>query len=306
MPAIIKARAACTCSSTSPAAAQAVGYNLLTYGSHVTLGQNWFPWTGNVATQNLTQNADGSVTDNGGAGNHYNAHVTSTNINGSNFTQGVCFAGGGYFECTFKFTGLPAGFGTPQTADGWPSWWCSDPGITTFQQHTEIDWMEWFCNAADPSVNLPPNSIGGTAAAFNSGIIDWYSSSLPLTNGCSCIGSGNYGYNDTCFVPSNNDPSQYHKVAGLWVPATATTQGYSKTYFDNNQVGPTHTWSLYDGGIGPTGVPGGTSSPFSALDSSHIQLLWGTGTNNPMTVSAINVWQKDDSQNIRRGVALGS
>jgi hypothetical protein len=275
-----------------PPQAAAHGFSTLTYGPHVTLGTNWWPWLGDNSAQGLVQNSDGSVTDQGGKGNSYNAHVVSTSSNGTNFSHGVLFGGGGYFECTFRFDGDGPGWGTPQAADGWPSWWCSDPGTGNAPIHVEIDWFEWFCNAG--SVNLPPNSIGGTNTAFNSGMIDWYGSGQ-------WMGSGSVGYNDSAYAPSTNDPSQYHKVGGLWVPATQSSDGMSCVYFDDVQVGPVHTWKPYNGGSTPEGV-GGTAPNFSSLDVSKIVLLWGTGSNNPMTVSAINVWQRDDSQNIRRGV----
>jgi hypothetical protein len=282
--------------TTAPPQAVAVGMTLLTYGPAVTLNTNWWPWTGNIATQNITQNADGSVTDHGGAGNQYNAHVVSTNTNGTGFTTGVIFGGGGYFEITMKFSGLPGGYGRPETADGWPAWWYSDPGTNNAPMHVEVDILEWFVNASD--AGLPANAIGGTAQAFSSAPIDWYGpgQQTPM------FGS-DAGLDSTSRVPANNDPSQYHKVGGLWVPATSTTQGYLKTFFDDVQVGPMPTWTLYNGGTVPVGA-GGTAPNWSSLDVSKVVLLWGTGTNNPMTVSSIKVWQRSDGANIRRNVPL--
>jgi len=40
------------------------------------------------------------------------------------------------------------------------------------------------------------------------------------------------------------------------------------------------------------------------LDMQHCRMMVGTCTQNPLTVYACSVWQKDDSKNVRRGTPL--
>ena len=91
-------------SSAVPTAAAAVGYNTETFGPAVTLGSNWLLWTD---AANVKQNGDGSVTIAGG-GNGYNAQIATATPNGSGSLNGEAFGGGGYFEATLSFTGVPS------------------------------------------------------------------------------------------------------------------------------------------------------------------------------------------------------
>lgn len=258
-----------------PTQAAAVGYTLLTSTGTV-LNTNWFGLSGS----SLTQNSDGSITDAGGVPNQYNAHCSTVNGTGGNF-QGVAFAGGGYFECTFSFTNPPSdGY---QGTNGWPSWWATSvesdsfSGVTALPngQNLEYDACEYLDQVNDH---------------FNATDINWVS------------GTNVHQDSEQCPTPSGFDPSQPHKYGWLWVPATSTTQGYIKSYIDNVQTGPTFTWNQC---TNPSASPGSSGNPyFSIIDRAHQRLWFGSGTKNVMTVYNVNVWQATDANNMRSGVAL--
>ena len=86
-----------------PTPAAALGYNTETFGSGLTLGQNWFPMAfsgNNPALSGATQNSDGSVAISGAGGdNSYNAQI-STATPGSTPSNwiGEAFRGRGLFS----------------------------------------------------------------------------------------------------------------------------------------------------------------------------------------------------------------
>ena len=46
-------------------------------------------------------------------------------------------------------------------------------------------------------------------------------------------------------LPQGTDPSQPQTYGFLWMPATLTTQGYAKFYFDGQQIGSTIYWNKF-------------------------------------------------------------
>jgi hypothetical protein len=83
-------------------------------------------------------------------------------------------------------------------------------------------------------------------------------------------------------------------------PATSSTKGYAKWFFDDVQVGNTLTWNQYSQSSTPPPVAG--SSAFSVMDTRHLVLILGTGS-NPVTISAVPVWQRSTAHNIELGAA---
>jgi hypothetical protein len=247
-----------------PAPAAAVGYNTQTFGPNVTLGQNWFAMAG----ADVVQNADGSVTDRGGTPNHFNHHVTAVDVSSQNAMKGTAFKGGGYYEWELSFTGDAS----EQQADGWPAFWLNgmegDYGfsfITKFtgNEQVEYDAAEWGKGASNN---------------YGAGIIDW--NCVPGGGTKSNLDQGKSG---VATVPGVNF-SQKHKYGFLHVPATDTSDGYVKNYFDGQQVGDTYTWSKHTGQGSPL---------FSIMDLQHFLFIFGTGTANPLTVYSFRAWQKD-------------
>jgi hypothetical protein len=294
--------------STAPPQAQAVGYNLQTFGSAVTVatavnsttsypeligGANWAPYTfTGTSWKNIgyTQNADGSVTLNGTGqtfGNGLSTAVAgdaNTTTNRLSFT-GTAFGGGGYFEATMKSTGTM-------------SFWFND-----------IETMNGV------SVNAGPNPWPGQAAGYG----DWVevdmaefdtaqSYGIAFHNWYATVGSGtNSGSIFPKVMPSPTpDYTQYHKYGFLWVPATATAQGYGTFYFDGTAVG-TLTWNKYNSALGPPPTPAQTTtgggSTFSVLDTLHAALILGCNSGDTLTISSVNVWQATAANNLVNSVS---
>ena len=280
-------------SGVPPMAAE-VGYNKRTHGPHVTLGQNWFAVPG--ASNGVRQNSDGSVTDLGpinGGNWHYNFHFgTERDAGGGNF-GGVAFGGGGYFEIVMSIQGNIKGWCTPGQGDcnGWPAWWFDalEGAYKDFpnppchpMQHIEYDAAEF----------LPASNRD-----YSAGIIHWSDANSPPDR----FNNNSTGQDSNVHIANQTDFSGRNKFGWLWVPATSTTQGYCKQYYNDKQVGATYTWTPYTGGSKP-GDPG--CPPWSVLDMQHCRMMVGTCTQNPLTVYACSVWQKDDSKNVRRGTPL--
>jgi len=96
-------------------------------------------------------------------------------------------------------------------------------------------------------------------------------------------------------APSNIDWTQYHKIGFLWVPATSSTNGSATYYLDRQQMGDAATWAQFTGQSPP---PTGQPWTFGILDSQHLAIMIGTGTNQPMTVQSVNVWQASAAGNL--------
>lgn len=261
-----------------PPQAAAVGYNTLTLGPDVTLNENWFAYPG----ANLRQNADGSLTDLGGVPNHYNAHVCSTHPIANGQIGGTAFGGGFYAEIEWTWTPPTTGY---QNTDGWPSWWATTAEADSRYNVTRLP------NEGNLEFDCAEYMNSGNSNEFNHGIIHWYGGSGALYS------NNNAGMSGSAHHPPGVDPRQKYRIGWLWVPATANSKGYTKGYVNGQQVGNTYTWDKWGGG----GVPGQPNCPpFSIQDAGHCQLIWGSGSKNPVTAYRIWVWQKDKSQNISR------
>ena len=261
--------------SSAPAMAAAVGYNLRTYGPAVTLNRNWFALSG----ANVRQNSDGSVTDLGGAPNHWNAHVSTVRGQSGDFF-GVAFGGGGYFEATFSWVPPSVGY---QNVDGWPAWWATTVEADSFNKISPLPGNHNLEYDSYEAMNP------GDSNEYNAGIIVWDGNGIVYSN-------NNTGQSGSTHPATSVDVTQKNRVGWLWVPATANSKGYIKNYYNRVQVGNTYTWDRYVG----------TSASFAWMDAGHTRLWFGSGTRNPMTVYAVNVWQASDAGNMRVGVPLPS
>ncbi|HYZ20876.1 MAG TPA: hypothetical protein VE690_01850, partial [Rhodopila sp.] len=264
-----------------PAVAAAVGYNAETFGPNVSVGSNWqkFSFYGvNPATVNVTQNSDGSVTINPG-GDNYGGQLSTASVDPTAGSfQGIAFGGGGYFQATMSFNG-PASFWANdiETMNGvsegrGPNQWPGQP--TGYGNWIEADMAEF-----------------DSPGVYGVGIHNWYGS----------VGSGN----DTNTGPISGSPvypagadfTNPNTYGFLWVPATATTQGYAKFFFNGVQVGNTITWNQYNPSAGPApSLSNGTA--FSVMDSLHLALILGTGASSSVHVYSVAVWQKSAANDI--------
>jgi hypothetical protein len=293
-------------SNNIPAAAAAVGYNTRTFGPAVTLNGNWVPWNfygaGAQPAGAASQNSDGSLFISGLENNTYGATVsTASQTRTAKGWTGTAFGGGAYFEAVLSFTGQgngPYKNGGPAFysldvehtsqgpyAVGWPGM-PKDSSGKIYNDFFEVDIMEYDVKEY----------------SYQNGIGNWYgypsSSGHSTSNPHQSVG----GSAGSVLVPARTDFSQFHKYGCLWVPATPSTQGYLKFYFDDVQTdSPTFYWNYYD----PTDVsnypappPINGSTAMSAMDWRHMVLILGTGTNQPMTVQSVSVWQASGANNL--------
>ena len=177
------------------------------------------------------------------------------------------FGGGAYIQAKISFQNAPAGW-TP-TADGWPAFWGDPPdsiAADVGKPHVEPDFFEY--------------ETAGNSHQFQFGLQDWHAD-----GSVTWAGDGGYGHPTTVNLPANFDPSQEHTYGFLWEPATATTQGLAEMFVDNVQMGPTYQWTQGSG-------------PFSNMDTLPIEVIFGTGSANPMKVYDLQVWQKSTAQDV--------
>jgi hypothetical protein len=284
------------------------------------------------------QNPDGSIFLSGKSGTSFGGTLSSAlATSAAPYFTGVAFGGGGYFEATLSFTGQgngPYANGGPafwaediehMSADSninpqhvqWPGsdrpwsssttyaidaivshggyYWISavngNVGNTPkngssqwqpYQSWIEVDFMEY-----DAGKYLYQNGIGHWAT-FPGGS---FSTSNPYQGARNCRGC--------VAVPTGTDFSKPHRYGCLWVPATPTTRGYLKFYFDGVQTAsPTFYWNYYDPASPPPPVNGSTA--MSVMDQRHLALILGTGTDQPMTVQSVSAWQGSSANNLTR------
>jgi hypothetical protein len=279
-----------------------VGYNVRTFGPQITLGTtastttsypqfikgaNWVPYTftGTSWTHiGVVQNSDGSITLNG-AGEAFGNGVTTAPAGnpGANAPwTGIAFGGGGYFEAVMAFTG-PASF------------WAND-----------IETMNGV------SIGTGPNPWPGQGSGYG----DWIETDFAEFDSTGVYGFavhnwyGQVGSNDNTSTTGSGSPvtvpgadyTKPNKYGFLWVPATSSSQGYAKFYFNETQVGNTITWDPYSSTLSPApaqnsaGAGGGNA--YSVLDTLHLALILGGSSGSTNTIYSVSVWQKSASHNL--------
>ena len=88
---------------------------------------------------------------------------------------------------------------------------------------------------------------------------DWYgvyNITCPGKGFCGVSNAGGGGTNFSNFrvkPPAETDYTGYHKFGFLWVPATATAQGYAQYFFDGTATDDKITWDQYTRPASPTG-----------------------------------------------------
>lgn len=95
--------------------------------------------------------------------------------------------------------------------------------------------------------------------------------------------------------------SDYNLYGCLWVPATATTQGFLQPYLNGAPVGyaagaPIARWNQYNSALLPPSVLGADAG--SILDVSKMVFLFGTDVTCPMQIASFEVWQVSGANNI--------
>ncbi len=288
---------------TVPPQAANVGYTTLTYGPNLELGINIFPFDffGNtpVASQVTQSVPGGAILILGQNGNPYNAGIcTAQSATNSQGFTGTVFGGGYYIEAELSFTAGAVSLTPPLT--GFPAFWGEDAAHLTNSPVSEIpdppapfanyyrfeepDYMEWLsANTTDSSYTMTLHDWNGAPPAYAQQVA---SSSL-TTYGQLSIGTASF--------------ESRNKYGALYVPATATTTGYMQAYFNGAAVGNPVEWVEYNSmetlppTLGTPANPAGTA--FNILDVRQLAILFGTGTNTPMTVWSLTVWQASAAGN---------
>lgn len=306
---------------TPPAPAAAVGFNTLTYGPTILLGATgggaadpvtgWPAFTGGVNWAPFTfygtswrsigavQNSDGSVTLDG-TGENFGNGLSTANPPVNGVFAGQTFGNGGFFEATMKSTG-PFAF------------WANDMESMGYAAQGDLTKRHWPGQAADYGDWIEADmSEFDSTGVYGGAMHNWYAGNIcsgnsfginslnpPGTAGCgiNTLGSGS-SFNQ---LPTNccagADFTQYHNYGFLWKPATSTTQGYAKWFFDRQQVGNTITWNQYNPALAPPPVDNGTGngSAYSIMDVRHMALILGGSPGATNTISSVQVWQADGS-----------
>jgi hypothetical protein len=288
-----------TTTPSIPEPAAAVGYGTLTFGPNVTLNGNWQPFefygTGAQPAGYATQNADGSLFLSGTGHTSGNGVSTALHTHTGNKWTGIAFGGGGYFEAVLSFTGQGKG----PYLNGGPAFWALDIEHTS-QGPYKVSWPGMPPDAAghpyDDYFEVDFMEYDAGTYAFQNGIGNWYG--YPPTKSTSNPYEAVGNSAGSVIVSSDTDFSQYHKYGCLWVPATPSTQGYLKFYFDGVQVGQTFYWNYNNPNNPFPPPPVNNSTAMSGMDERHLFLILGTGTSQPMTVQSVTVWQASAANNL--------
>lgn len=268
-------------SQTAPSPASGAGLTNRVLGPSVTLGTNWFVngIQGGYLGSAVVQNGDGSVTL-GGTGN--GGITTIQSATGPATYTGKAYTGATYFEATMSVSG-----GAINTSHGaWPAFWANDVEIqatgavtpTTQWPGQASNYGRWIEN------DIAEFAAGGTTLCTGNALHDWYNT----------VGSGvqvSTSFGNAC-LPAGQNISASHRYGFLWTPATSTTQGSAKYYIDDvltNSV----SWNQYSAAAIPPPIYGSTA--FSVMDTRHMYPILSSGVDNPLTVTAVSVWQKPAS-----------
>jgi hypothetical protein len=283
-----------------------VGYSVRTYGPNLTLVTSTttapntaglFAWdfVGEATGGSASPNSDGSVSIVGGGTQGNNSQVASAKSgSAAGSFEGIAFGGGGYFEAVLKFDGWQGQSGNSKSqSGGWPAFWGMSvehlaitggdqvPGQAAgYENFIEMDFMEYDLENGQ-----------GNDEVYGSTLINWYGK-WGQSCGSYCIIMSSYA-SKIRQLASTVNLSDYHAYGALWVPATATADGYIQEYFDGVQIGERVSWSK------DTNLSAATPSPpFAIADLQHIAIMVGTGTQYPMTLQSVSVWQQSGANNL--------
>jgi len=301
--------AAIAAAADSPPWAAAIGYTANTFSSNFTpatvdaansgkAGFAWYPWNlfGHHAnTSALKFNADNSITLMGDTTGPNGELVSATAARNAAKFVGTAFGGGAYIDAEIKFD--PQDVANAATK-GWPAFWslAMEDSVLTggtqwpgqppgYKHSVEVDILEYLYLP----YNVPRNIYGA-------GMHDWYG--IPnVTCGHGLCAQHMQPQEPKRITPAGTDFTQYHHFGFLWVPATGTSQGYSRFYFDGQAMGADRRWTKFEGQPPP---PANQPWVFGQLDQQHLVLILGTGPNEPMTVRSVNVWQASGANNLHQ------
>jgi hypothetical protein len=260
-------------------------------------GFKWYPWNfygRHANTGAFKFNGDGSITLGGDVTGPNGQLVTAIAAKNQPKFLGTAFGGGAYIEAEFKFDPDDV---AKAGSKGWPSFWSLGledsalggsqwPGQPTgFRHSVEVDVFEYLYLP----YNVPRNIYGA-------GMHDWYG--IPNVTCPKGLCAQHMDSKDTKrATPIGTDLRQYHRYGLLWVPATDTTAGYVRYYFDGQPLGGDQRWTKFADQPPP---PTNQAWSFGRLDQQHLVLILGTGVNEPLTIRSVNVWQASDANNLHQ------
>jgi hypothetical protein len=286
-----------------PAAASAAGYTTLSFSTtaFTTANVDWsltegagFQWYSanffNVTPSlgGSTLNADNSISIEGVT------FGTAAQASGSPGYHGIAFGCGAYMEAEIGFQASAV-----STALGWPAWWAMSlehlVGLSGqqwsgqpsgYDHFMEVDTLEY-----DRPYSTLPNTYGGT-------LHDWYgifnsTCSPPANQYCNVATPFT---TSTKTVPPGTDWTLYHRVAVLWVPATSLANGTITFYFDDIPMNNPVSYSQFTS----QSPPPTSSTPwtFGIIDQQHLTPLLDAGTNTPINVRSVHIWQNSSACNL--------
>jgi hypothetical protein len=262
----------------------------------------WFGWASTPATSLRFANGGGLVLlDGGNTANYTIGTAVQSKAAGPQHWVGTAYGGGGFFEAELKFD--PAMVDVPN-AVGFPAWWLepvehmADP--RTDQWQGEAPGYEHFVEVDIFEYNQQKR-LGPSPAAYSGATHEWYGIYKKTCPDGFCRVS-NYNNlsrfnNFLVNVPPGTNFNQYHKYGLLWVPATASSEGYIQYYFDGVATNDRLSWKQFSGQRGKPGPQ--TDWAFGVVDQMHMVLILGTGNAQPLSIKSVNVWQKSDANNLR-------
>lgn len=286
-----------------PPECAAVGYTQNTFSSNsdfsastVDLSQSgrsgfkWYPWnwfSGWSPKNTVTLHDDGSVSAMGVTGP--GGQVTSAAATSQPpYFVGTAFGGGMCVDAVLAFDQAKI-----DEEQGHPSFWTMSvehldgqlksqwPGQPAgFEHFAEWDILESY------KVRHP---------GFLSSWIEWYgfyNRSCPGRVYCSAPQSFQ---NSRASYDIDPDWTKGHRVTGVWVPATPTSDGYVQAFVDGIPLAAPHRWKMYSDQAPPPTM----ASPwrFGIIDKQHQVLIFG-GAETPIRVISVNVFQSSDKDNI--------
>jgi hypothetical protein len=301
---------------SAPPAAAAAGYVDLTFSSSfsnqtVDLGGThhsrfqWFPWnffSAPSSTEAIVLNQDGSI--NLGSDSAGTAIASASIASRGRGWTGTAFGGGGYFEATLKFDPARTIEACGQKCSGWPAFWS-----LSVEHAAQLPEERWRGQPAGYTHYVEPDFFEydvwsfSPRTAYGGAIHEWWGafrSTCPNKAFCGLSNAGGDGTKFSNFVvraPGDTDFTNYHRFGFLWIPATATTDGYAQYFFDDRPTEDRVTWARFNDEEPP---PGKAPWTFGILDRQHLVLVLGSGAKQPMTVSSVRVWQTNASGNLTR------
>lgn len=259
---------------------KAAGFNFYTNGSFPSLFANGTTWTGGasapVMRSDMLSVANKVLTISGTQSQNNWQNINTCVWNGF-AVSGTSFGGGFYIDIAFQFDPTRL----VQLDPGWPAWWFAPKeylnGSITNTNWVEIDGFEAHTGSGTSLCGNNCNAIL-TNHYWNvsNGTNDFYSWEMQ-TNIKPVFGT--WDFNEL----------QHYGV--LWVTAASNGgTGFITRYL--NGVGMTTMTYSATGGTNPALSPGNPNGALSEMDNENFCLYINSGTNVPVKVGTVQVWQK--------------